>query len=216
MRVVWTGARSCGRVLFRGGEGSVMAGRWGLSFRPDVERLEPKRPLSTGVAAGALTPAQQAVERIAAHHAEVVNRLSPGAGTVTPVTGQNQPVSGYLLYRITNPNSFNNKLTPPFTNFLVQSTQPVPGQVYNVLYLAVRNGTAQQFTATNSNFLVRFPGQPQAYPILTGSRTWDPGKWFVFYVLTKKYYPIQNVVHGGFEFNLDGARSAAIPGPSAI
>jgi hypothetical protein len=92
----------------------------------------------------------------------------------------------------------------------------VPGQVYNVLYLAVRNGTAQQFTAANSHFLVRFPGQPQAYPILTGSQTWDPGKWFVFYVLTKKYYPIQNVVHGGFEFNLDGARSAAIPGPSAI
>jgi hypothetical protein len=104
---------------------------------------------------------------------------------------------------------------PPFGQVLVQTAQPVPGQTYNVLQIAVRNGTAQTFTAS-SDFEVRFPGDPTTFPILTGSETWAPGEDFIFYVLTKKYYPLPSQVHSGFEFSLDGARSVGIPGPSGI
>ncbi len=106
-------------------------------------------------------------------------------------------------------------LTPPFTDVLVQTKQPVPGQIYNILQVAVRNGTAQTFDAT-SNFYVRFPGDPTTFPILTGNQTWAPGKEFVFYVLTKDYYPLPSQVHSGFDFSLAGARSIGIPGPSGI
>ena len=53
-------------------------------------------------------------------------------------------------------------------------------------------------------------------PILTGNEVWKPGQRIVFYVLTKKYYPLPSEVHSGFEFDLGGASSVAIPGPSAI
>ncbi len=44
-----------------------------------------------------------------------------------------KPHFGFLVYRITNPTRFNNKLIPPFSHVLVQARQPVPGQVYNML-----------------------------------------------------------------------------------
>ena len=122
---------------------------------------------------------------------------------------------GYLVYRITNPNRFNNHLSPPFTQVLVQSQQPVPGQVYNVLFVVVRNGTAKTFDAS-SGFAVKLPQDPNSFPILTGSQQWKPGQQFVFYVLTKKYYPLPSQVHSGFQFDLGGARSVSIPGPSGI
>jgi hypothetical protein len=37
----------------------------------------------------------------------------------------------------------------------------------------------------------------------------------VFYVLTKKYYPV-SFVAGGFQFNLGGRSSTLVPGPSGI
>ena len=106
-------------------------------------------------------------------------------------------------------------MIPPFTQVLVQSQQPVPGQVYNVLFVVVRNGTAKTFDAS-SGFAVKLPQDPNSFPILTGSQQWKPGQQFVFYVLTKKYYPLPSQVHSGFEFDLGGARSVAIPGPSGI
>jgi hypothetical protein len=63
---------------------------------------------------------------------------------------------------------------------------------------------------------VRFPTSNYTVPILTGSQQWKPGQRIVFYVLTKEYYPLPSEVHSGFEFDLGGARSVAIPGPSAI
>lgn len=138
---------------------------------------------------------------------------SQGNRTISPAA--KKPLFGFLVYRITNPNRFNNRIKPPFTHVLVQSRQPIPGQVYNVLYVVVRNGTARTFDASN-NLQVRFPGQHDSVPILTGDKQWKPGEWFIFYVLTKKYYPMPNVVSSGFEFNLGGARSVAIPGPSGI
>ena len=59
----------------------------------------------------------------------------------------------FLVYRITNTpyqTPVNDPLPPSITQqVLVQSRQPVPGQVYNVLYIVVKNGTAQTFTASN-------------------------------------------------------------------
>jgi len=119
------------------------------------------------------------------------------------------------MYRITNPNRYNNSLNPPFAQVLVQSNQPVPGQVYNILFVVARNGTAQTFDAS-SGFQVRFPSSNFTVPILKGNEQWKPGQRIVFYVLTKLYYPLPSQQHSGFEFDLGGARSVAIPGPSAI
>jgi hypothetical protein len=103
----------------------------------------------------------------------------------------------------------------PAGQVLVQSKQPVPGKVYNVLQVTVRNGTAQTFTASNG-FEVRFPGQKATFPILTGNEQWKPGQVYVFYVLSTKYYPLPDAVQDGFDFDLGGARSVGIPGPSGI
>ena len=173
-----------------------MGQRMLIRFRPRVEPLEEKQPLS-----------------VSASTAPFVNSKAGSQSLISPMAVK--PNYGYLVYRITNPNRFNNKLTPPFSHVLVQSLQPVPGQVYNVLYVAVRNGTALTFDAS-SGFSVKFPGQPGSSPILTGNEQWKPGQEFVFYVLTKKYYPMPSQVHSGFEFDLGGARSIAIPGPSGI
>ena len=69
---------------------------------------------------------------------------------------------------------------------------------------------------------VETPDTPQKKPTtgflmyLTGNQQWKPGQRIVFYVLTKRYYPLPSEQHSGFEFDLGGARSVAIPGPSAI
>jgi hypothetical protein len=167
-----------------------------MKLRPGLERLEEKQLLSaspsTGRSAGLMAP--------------------PGTSALRSTQG-----TGFLSYRITNPTSFNNRPIIPTYQVLVQARQPVSGQVYNVLYATVRNGTAQTFTASNG-FQVKFPGEhvSSVFPILTGDEAWKPGQVIVFYVLTKKYYPVQSQVHSGFEFNLGGRRSIAIPGPSGI
>ena len=124
---------------------------------------------------------------------------------------------GYLAFRVTNtPYPLSYKLVPPFQQVLVQAEQPVPGQVYNVLDVTVKNGTAQTFTASNG-FTVRMTNQPRSFsiPILTGNQQWKPGQVIVLYVLTKKYYPV-SFVAGGFQLNLGGRSSTLIPGPSGI
>jgi hypothetical protein len=108
-------------------------------------------------------------------------------------------------------------LNPPFQQVLVQGTKPVPGQVYNVCDVTVKNGTSVTFTASDG-FTVRLTNQPRSFagfPILTGNEEWKPGQVLVFYVLTKKYYPV-SFVAGGFQFDLGGRSSTAIPGPSGI
>ncbi len=204
-----------------------------IKFCPGLELLEVKRPLSVSASAAPFVNLKAGSGSLAPRPAETPG--APGAlgalpgnraaqsGDGSPPVNADQSISamavkpnfGYLVYRITNPNRFNNKLIPPFGHVLVQSRQPVPGQVYNILYVAVRNGTARTFDAS-SGFSVRFPGQLTSIPILTGTEQWKPGQDFVFYVLTKKYYPLPSQVTSGFEFDLGGARSVAIPGPSGI
>jgi hypothetical protein len=183
-----------------------MKKRYVKRYRPAIEPLERKLSLSAGAAVAHATTIH------AAAHASAAQVTCPAA--VTADTIPKQPTHGFLVYRITNPSPFNNKLTPPFGHVLVQNTQPIPGQVYNILQIAVYNGTRQTFDAS-SGFQVRLQGQPQATPILTGNQVWKPGQDFIFYVLTKKYYPIQNT-DKGFIFDLGNAASTAIPGPSAI
>jgi hypothetical protein len=137
-----------------------------------------------------------------------------GGGTVTALA--KKPNFGFLVYRLVNPTPATSILKPPFGHVLVQATQPVPGQHYNILQVAVKNATNQTFDASSSGFAVKLSDQKNFTPILTGNETWKPGQDYIFYVLTKKYYPLSNPVTGGFQFLLGGAFSVAIPGPSGI
>jgi hypothetical protein len=51
---------------------------------------------------------------------------------------------------------------------------------------------------------------------LTEGDEWKPGEVRVFYVLTKKYYPLRPVTSAGFQFDITGSKGIAIPGPSGI
>jgi hypothetical protein len=179
-------------------------------FRPGLEPLEGRRPLSGAAAAVQATNLATGHEALAAERAGEHQAIAADAGNSISAAAV-KPNFGFLVYRLTNPNPFNNTMLPPFGQVLVQGAQPVPGQVYNVLSVVVRNGTAQTFNAS-SGFTVRIPGQLNATPILTGDQQWAPGQRIVFYILTKKYYPLKSQVTSGFVFDLGGAKSVAIPG----
>jgi hypothetical protein len=184
-------------------------------FRPGLDRLEERRVLSAGVKADFLAHPAALATPGPPEPASTAKAAPAKSPAVSAEATEKKPNYGFLVYRITNPTPYNNKIVGPLGQVLVQTQQPVPGQVYNVLQVAVRNGTAQTFTAS-SNFEVKFPGDPTTFPILTGTETWAPGQDYIFYVLTKKYYPLPSQVHSGFEFSLEGARSIGIPGPSGI
>jgi hypothetical protein len=198
-----------------------MSERVNYRFRPGLERLEAKQTLSASPALASLAH-HGAGARTAPPHS--VSPPAPHQGAGGSQAGADSSISadairqyrGFYVYRLTNPKLFNNHIdTPTAGHVLVQNTQPVPGQVYNVLQIAMRNGTARTFTSSD-NFYVKLSGQHHLTPILTGNQVWKPGQWFIFYVVTKKYYPIENQIKGGFIFLLDGAKSWAIPGPSGI
>jgi hypothetical protein len=183
-------------------------------FRPGLERLEKKQLLSASSSSTRVASLESNSKASALHSAD----SSDLVGATAPVSSKRTSLPmRFLGYRVTNPtDGLKVKLFPPFTQILVQSRQPVPGQVYNVLQIAVENGTNQTFTASNG-FTVRMTNQTKthAYPILTGNEQWKPGQWFVFYVLTNKYYPVDQV-RGGFQLNLGGASTTLVPGPSGI
>jgi hypothetical protein len=169
-------------------------------FRPVVERIEQKQLLSAGPIA-----AQAAIL---------------ASGMRAPVHSAAETHRGlFTLSRITNTAyPYTVELKPPFQQVLVQATQPVAGQVYNVLEVSVRNEARRTFTAGNG-FSVRLATSgsaiPRSIPILTGNEEWKPQQFITFYVLTKKYYPVSPIVHAGFMFNFDPGK-VAIPGPSGI
>ena len=169
-----------------------------VKFCPELERFEAKRLLNAG---SSLT--------------HLANN-KPDAPAVALHSGDRS--TGFLAFRVTNtPFQTPYKLIPPFPQVLVQGRKPIPGQTYNVTYVAVKNGTAQTFSASN-DFTVRMTNQPRSFagfPILTGNEQWKPGQILVFYVLTKKYYAV-SFVAGGFQFNLGGRSSTAVPGPAGI
>jgi hypothetical protein len=168
-------------------------------FQPALERFEQRQLLSA-------SPVTHHLAARGAHQALAVAR-----------TEKPQPPlpTHFLAFRVTNPSAQTPyPLVPPFQQVLVQSTTPVPGQVYNVLQIALKNGTSQTFEAS-SGFKVRLTTQKQYVPILTGSEQWKPKQVIVFCVLTKKYYPVPEV-SGGFQFDLGGTSSTLVPGPSGI
>jgi hypothetical protein len=170
-----------------------------LRFSPVVERIEAKQLLSA-IAGPAHTANVTAHSAIARH------------------SGARLPAK-FVLSRITNTRyRFTVNLKPPFQQVLVQAAKPVPGRVYNVLELSVRNATAQTFSASD-DFSVRLatssPVVPRSFPILAGNQQWKPGQFITFYVLTKKYYPVSPTVSAGFMFNFAPGK-VAIPGPSGI
>ncbi len=178
------------------------------AFHPDVERFEARQLLSVGTVA----------EVVKSHPAE-----TSGAGAAAGEAAS-KPTSlpkSFLAYRITIPTYRLVHLVPPFQQVLVQRIQPVPGRQYNVLFVAVQNGTGQTFTAAN-HFMVRLPGftgthrvVDHSFPVLTGNQVWKPKTWIVFYALSKKYYPLSPQVSAGFQLDL-GRSSTLIPGPSGI
>lgn len=176
-----------------------MRRRPSMRFQPTLEPFEPKQLLSAGALAS---------------HAAIIKGDSPSLAAKTDNSHSSLPTR-FLAFRVTNtPYQTPYELIPPFQQVLVQSAEPVPGQVYNVLQIALKNGTAQTFDAS-SGFRVRLTSQKQSFPILTGDQVWKPKQVIVFYVLTKKYYPLPQVA-GGFQFDLGGASSTLVPGPSAI
>ena len=185
-------------VVFRSREGASlpMRPRPLPRFRPGLERLEAKQPLAAVASAAP-------VAHLAAGH----------GGTVTPEAVN--PHFGFLVFRVTNPSGGPYFEAPPAGHVLVQSTPPVPGRVYNILQVTVKNVSNQTFDAS-SGFFVKLTEQRSFLPILTGNEQWKPGQVFVFYVLTKKYYLPRNQVTFGFQFKLAGPVSVAIPGPSGI
>jgi hypothetical protein len=163
------------------------------AFHPDLERFEARQLLSAGASS-----AREA------------------ARAPAPLSKQ------FIVYRITNPTYRIVHLVPPFQQVLVQKAQPVPGGVYNVLFVAVQNNTGQTFTAAN-NFQVRLPGFTgsqrvigNSFPVLTGNEVWKPKTWIVFYALSKKYYPLSPQAAAGFQLDLGGRPSTLVPGPSGI
>ncbi len=176
------------------------------AFHPDVEHFEARQLLSAGLAG--------TTGRADAHAAAAA--IGNAHAATRPLARQ------FLAYRITNPTYRLVHLKPPFQHVLVQKIQPVPGRVYNILFVAVQNNTAQTFTAA-SGFKVRLPGFTgtrrvvgNAFPVLTGNQTWAPKQWIVFYALSKKYYPLSPQAAAGFQLDTAGRSSTLIPGPSGI
>ena len=185
---------------------------------PAVEPLESRWLLSASTAAHAAAVQRTAAANSSATAAQPQTHTASAPGssqTASAAPADVKPNHGFLVYRITNPNKFNSRLVPPFGHVLVQTQQPVIGQTYNILCITVRNGTAQTIDAS-SGFRVKVSGQSQSVPILTGTEQWKPGQNYIFYILTKKYYPLRSQVSSGFSFDLGGARSVSIPGPSGI
>src|SRR4051794_40578971 len=89
-------------------------------IRPDLEGLEVRQPLSAG----------------------------PSRALLAHVHQQPAPVKGITMERITNPTPFNARLKPPFDQVRVQSRSPVPGEIYNVVFISLRNSTARTFDAS--------------------------------------------------------------------
>jgi hypothetical protein len=89
------------------------------------------------------------------------------------------------------------QLVPPFGQIRADLTPLVPGSVYNLTFLTVRNGTSQTFNAA-SGFTVQLPGQGGFQPFLQGKSQWKPGGVIVFYVLSTSQFP------GSFSFKFNG------------
>lgn len=201
-----------------------MRQRGSMKYRPDLERFEAKLLLSAGGSSRATPLAHTAA---AAHAAAAASDVGTSSAHASPSAKQKGPGggtagAGYFAYRITNPTYRLVHLKPPFLNVAVQAVKPVPGKTYNILFVVVRNGTGQTFTASDG-ITVRVPGKSgtrqeatPSFPLLTGNETWAPNQWVVLYILGRHYYPLSAQVAAGFQIQAGGRSSTMVPGPSGI
>lgn len=188
-------------------------------FRPSLEQSEARWPPSAGALAQAAAGGPSTTDLptdLSGNSGELADNQN--GLTVRGVAAiPSARATGIQLDRVTNPSGQNAEFHPPFGHVLVQTRLPIPGQVYNTLFISLYNGSGTTFTASD-NLTVRTSNSPsgQQFPILTGAQVWKPGGRIVIYVLSKKYYPFTPVTSAGFEFNFVSPRTTAIPGPSGI
>ncbi|MGD0045021.1 MAG: hypothetical protein ABSE84_32250, partial [Isosphaeraceae bacterium] len=144
-----------------------------MRFRPGLEQFEEKQLLSAGSLTSHAVNTKDGSRALALHSANTSGAHGAVGDIAISHAGPRalghrrhpEPVGtfGYLAFRVTNtPWQTPYKLVPPFQQVLVQSGQPVPGQVYNVNDVTVKNGTSQTFTASN-DFTVRMTNQPRSF-----------------------------------------------------
>ncbi len=136
----------------------------------------------------------------------------PATASVGARQGSSEKLS---FFRITNPTPTNAILIPPLATVRVQDVAPKVGGTYNILFITMRNGTNRTYTSADT-LSVTTTGDPRSFPILTGNQTWEPNQVMIFYLLSKKYYPLSPQYSAGFVFKIDGSSGTAIPGPSGI
>jgi hypothetical protein len=88
-------------------------------------------------------------------------------------------------------------LAPPFGLVMVESSALLPGAVYNMALVTVRNGTSQTLTA-ESGLSFEVTGTSAAQPFPTGTYLWKPGQVLILISLTEDTFPPD------FTFNLQG------------
>ena len=137
-----------------------------VRFRPDLESFETKCLLS---AVARVVPAG----RLALGSAHPVFPIFHGVPTPHGVFAL-EPDSGVLV--------------APFVQVRAEPAAPIPGAVYNVALLTVRNGTAQTFGAA-SGFSVRVSGSSRGASFPLGTAVWKPGQVLVLYSLTQTRFP---------------------------
>ncbi len=129
-----------------------------MKVRPGIEQFEAKQLLSAGSLATHAVAKNDGSQAVALHLAETprahqsARNIATGHGGRGVQGDRRRPAPagayGYLLFRVTNtPYQTPYKLVPPFQQVLVQGRKPVPGQVYNVCDVTVKNGTRVTFTA---------------------------------------------------------------------
>jgi hypothetical protein len=187
-------------------------------FHPALERFEARQLLSGSAVTAHGANLSAGSRGQLSHAAETDAKSNHVPGSLHLKAG-----SGYFVYRLTNPTYRQINLKPPFLQTLVQTTQPVPGETYNVLFVVIKNGTSHTFTASDG-LTARIPGTsaiPRAngqkgIPVLTGNEVWKPKQWLVLYVLGHKYYPLSPQVGAAFQLRAGGRSSTIVPGPSGI
>jgi hypothetical protein len=94
-------------------------------------------------------------------------------------------------------------LGPPFGLMMVEPFALVPGAVYNLALVTVRNGTSQTLTA-KSGLSYEVTGTSAAVTFPVGTYQWEPGQVLIFISLTEDAFPPD------FTFNLQGT-SVEVP-----
>jgi hypothetical protein len=187
-----------------------------MRLRPAPERLEEKRLPSTvagptsvpavHVRAAHETPAELA--RMAQEWRPSVHRrpthvaAGNGSGVGVGVSNGNGGGGGFgggagIHKSALSLGPDSGVLAPPYGLVMVESSALVPGAVYNMALVTVRNGTSQTLTAASGlSFQVTGTSAAESFPV--GSYQWEPGQLLILISLTEDTFPPD------FTFDLQG------------